>query len=616
MAGRRTGLAGSCFRASGDRARGDGPAVSSADGPLGLNRLVYRAFYHHGLLIAAVPMAVLGYWQRRLEGVHTERLGTCERHCAGRVVSWEEHLAAELAEMFAAAPSGAAAGGTAAGATAAQLARETDSARTWLVRLFLAATFLARALDEEPASGRGRCLLRWAVALLNPSAGMTGPEIVQGLSSGTDPLVHTAVATKPGATACECSGRSTGHAAGATAMGKVAGRICGVRRHRYVTFLDVHADGDVVQLRLDSNGAGGGMPPDRRLAGHCGPVRKGDWISVAVGEPTGGGALPVVAWLGHSQDRLDRGKGTAGRPSGAALRVQSQVLRVLASRLYDAGFLQVASPVLTDSFYGGDCTPFLTVKSDGAQTKALRVTAELALKSVIWAGYRRCFEIGPMFRNESEDRSHLNSFTMLEAYAADLDVAEMARLIALLISECASAVGRPAMEARVCTAGELIAEHLGILISRPDGIAELAARLGMGLAPGKGTAAAVVSKALLASVIPKVPQLLVIDGLPCGGSPLIEDSGSLALRRWIAVGGRFVADIAQEEADFETVSAALRRQLNEDRYPVRRDYSNFLRLLASGFPRTAGAGLSISALVAALADLEDVREILVDQWQR
>jgi elongation factor P--beta-lysine ligase len=487
------------------------------------------------------------------------------------------------------------------------------SSRAWIVMLFAAQIVLHEALAEPPGSGQARVALRWATAWLAIPPVLSPEEVLTRLASGDDPLLHLDVQVTSSTTDAGHPIRVAGWSAVDPAAQLVSGRVMAVRRHRQATFADISGQGGTVQVRLDH-------PPDGGTAGPRGPrgarnIRCGDWISVAVSASPTSDAVPVVAWHEHRSNRVPGNWRALRRPDARVLEIQSVVLHTLSTKLHEAGFLQVVTPVLTNSFYGGRSAPFLTATSTDAVTKALRVTSELGLKSVIASGRTRCFEIGPMFRNESQDHRHLNSFTMMECYASDLDVSGMGELLASLIGNCAEAVDGVPPATRTCTADDLIGKHLGVQISKPAGISDLASCLGADIPVTREDRAALIGRALLTAVIPAEPDLLVIDRLPAGGSPLIRDAGDFALRRWFSYRGVFVADVAQEETDFDTVLSTLRDQLLTDRYPVRRDYRNFLRLLAAGVPSMSGTGLGVSPLVAVLAGLQDVRDLLLDQWQ-
>jgi elongation factor P--beta-lysine ligase len=571
-------------------------------GSAGLNAMGYAAFARHDQLIAAVPAASIGEWHRRIAALPALRREPYARHVPdGASVPAEEHLAAILFDLGVRGLVTV----DAASVDLAPLVTAVTTARKWLAGLFLAVRMFQHALAQPRGSDPARCALRWAAALVMLPQRLDAEEIVGSLRDGLDPLIRLDVAVRRRRRLACATAPVTDTEAPPGSL--VRGRVARVRRHSGVTFADIDTGRGVLGLRLDH------ADPDRPdLA-----IDKGDWVTAAVAPAARGRTGPAepLHWVEHQPNVLARSQVPVELPPPGLLRVQSAVLGEMTRFLHARGFLQCATPVLTDSFYGGASTPFLTVTQSGPACKALRVTSELALKSVIAAGHARCFEIGPMFRNESEDRRHLNSFTMLEYYATDLDVAAMTAFTVDLVSACARAAGAQSPPVRSAAAAELIAAALDLDIRTGSGIAALARHLRTDDPVGETAVAALIGHAVLTVVMPQHPELLIIDGLPAGASPLIKCDASQAARRWISYAGTFLADVAQEETDVATVSSALRTQFVAERYPVRRDYRNFMRLLAAGLPPVAGVGMGVSSLIAILAGLEDVRDGVLDQWQ-
>ena len=82
------------------------------------------------------------------------------------------------------------------------------------------------------------------------------------------------------------------------------------------------------------------------------------------------------------------------------------------------GFTEVQTPVLSNTASGALAKPFSTHHNSLDLDVYLRIALETFQKECIVGGFERVFEIGPCFRNEWMDPSHLQEFTMCEHYAA------------------------------------------------------------------------------------------------------------------------------------------------------------------------------------------------------
>ncbi|MFH0769909.1 MAG: lysine--tRNA ligase [Candidatus Peregrinibacteria bacterium] len=96
-------------------------------------------------------------------------------------------------------------------------------------------------------------------------------------------------------------------------------------------------------------------------------------------------------------------------------------LKSLRQFYWSRGFLEVEIPVLVNAASGALATPFQTHHSALDLDVFLRIALETHQKECLVGGFDRTFSIGPVFRNEGMDPSHLQEFTMCEHYAAYWD---------------------------------------------------------------------------------------------------------------------------------------------------------------------------------------------------
>ena len=104
------------------------------------------------------------------------------------------------------------------------------------------------------------------------------------------------------------------------------------------------------------------------------------------------------------------------------------------------GFLEVETPMLQAVAGGAAAEPFRTRHKALGLDLFLRIAPELYLKRLLVGGFNKVFELNRNFRNEGISRKHNPEFTMLEAYWAYADFAQMADLVEELICHLAESI--------------------------------------------------------------------------------------------------------------------------------------------------------------------------------
>lgn len=352
----------------------------------------------------------------------------------------------------------------------------------------------------------------------------------------------------------------------------LGGRITAVRRHRKTTFADLTWDRQSVQLCLDPT--------------HAAHVGLGDLVVVR--GRTGSTRAGQPALLDVQLDECQHGSVPDVPPTLRTSLVIGPIRRYLDA----AGFVEVLTPVLSDGFGGGAARPFTTWAHASAQTQYLRVTTELALLEAIGSGLRRCYEIGPSFRNEGLRGQAVKEFTMLEAYAVDQTMNELVERTAALIrylDPTAPALARatfdqafaqisgidPADERAVCAAA---AERIPAYHSRSPDVDKLARRLWRN------------------ELRNQLRGLIAISHIPGPSSPLIAGEGRQAQRTWLYLDGVELAEISQNEVRADVLATRFDRQFADDPHPVHRLYQAALTVFENGVPPVAGVGLGVTRL--------------------
>lgn len=353
---------------------------------------------------------------------------------------------------------------------------------------------------------------------------------------------------------------------------QLSGRVTAVRRHSRIVFADLAWDDHNVQIGLS--------PADAR------EIRTGDLLSVAGRTGltrSGRNVLSVDVVRQHAP-------GTP--PPPPASLITSGVLGVMRGCLQEAGFREALTPVLTDGYRGGASRPFTTWGNAAGRGQYLRVTSELALLELIAAGQARCYEIGPSFRNEGLRGQAAKEFTMLEAYAADLDRPGMVSQVTRMLTACCPA----APPLREVTFDEAFEQVSGIKPSDSDALRSLASAEIPGYAARVGDPVLLMRRLWRSRLRARLPGFAAITEIPGPASPLIQGQGRAAQRTWLYLHGAEVAEISSNERDPRVLAAAFAAQFAGDPNAVHRDYQQVIEMFAAGLPPVAGAGLGLNRI--------------------
>lgn len=295
------------------------------------------------------------------------------------------------------------------------------------------------------------------------------------------------------------------------------------------------------------------------------------------------------------------------------------------------GYTEVETPVLQPDAGGATARPFITHHNALDIEMYLRIALELHLKRLIAGGYEKVFEIGRVFRNEGVDTRHNPEFTMLECYEAYGDyhtyMSMVEELVAGLAQElCGSTTisygGRDVQLAapwRRATMSELTSEQVGETVDLDTPVERLRQLCDAHDVPWKEAYGA---GKLLLELYEKTAEhtlwdpTFVID-YPAEVSPLsrehrelpglVERFEAIVVGRELCNGFSELTDPDVQRARFED-QAEQNAAGDDEAMVVDHDY---LRSLDYGLPPTVGLGIGIDRLAMLLADVHNIRDIVL-----
>ncbi len=311
--------------------------------------------------------------------------------------------------------------------------------------------------------------------------------------------------------------------------------------------------------------------------------------------------------------------------------LRSKVISSTRRFLEDRGFLEVETPLLHAVQGGATAKPFVTHHNALDMDLFLRIAPELYLKRLVAGGLERVFEIGRVFRNEGISPRHNPEFTMLELYWAYADYTDAMELTETLVAGLATEIhgtskltygGRDldlTPPWRRATMVELIAEHAGVEVDVAMPIDELRAiakGLRVSFKPAWGPGKLVLEIYEKTSEAEIWGPVFVCD-YPQEVSPLarvhrskpgyVERFEPIVAGRELGNAFSELIDPDDQRARFEA-QAAEKDAGDDEAMSVDEDY---LRALEYGLPPTAGLGIGIDRLVMLLADVPNIRDVIL-----
>lgn len=196
---------------------------------------------------------------------------------------------------------------------------------------------------------------------------------------------------------------------------RIFGRVHTVREHGRLNFVDVWGNGQRMQVVV-------------RGEHH---FRVGAWVEVVgPARPTQRGEMSV--WMEHMREHSCATQALETHPEYGRIpseqrfvvdpglvqhgRTRGRIVRAVREFLWDEGFEEVGTPLISSCSSGAAARPFETHSRAMERDLFLRVAPESHLIRLLMAGFDRIFELGACFRNEGVSERHQPQFDLVECY--------------------------------------------------------------------------------------------------------------------------------------------------------------------------------------------------------
>lgn len=110
-------------------------------------------------------------------------------------------------------------------------------------------------------------------------------------------------------------------------------------------------------------------------------------------------------------------------------KIRIKFIKELRHYLDNLDYYEIESPILNNKASGAVARPFVSHHNALDMDVYLRIAPETYMKRAVIAGFPKVYEIARCFRNEGIDATHLQDFTMIEAYQAYYNYEDNMKLI-------------------------------------------------------------------------------------------------------------------------------------------------------------------------------------------
>lgn len=314
------------------------------------------------------------------------------------------------------------------------------------------------------------------------------------------------------------------------------------------------------------------------------------------------------------------------------LITRSRVIRSIRECFDHMDFIEVETPVLNTIVGGASAKPYkiADVVAPGEQ-HYMRIDPELYLKKLVIGGMDRVYEIGKVFRDVEEDKTHMKEFTLCEAYCSNLNYTDLMELSQELLRQVIRRIMNKTMifdyqgqsidftkDFKKLNLIGTLEEKLGCIF--PEDLESESTRLWLDdILKTKGipcaeprTTPKLIDRLLHRYIAPECIQPTFVIDYPRIMSPLARckvENEQLTERFELFIGGMEICDAYSELNEPAVQVERFKDQavLGDPGYPLDPDY---IHALQYGFPPAGGWGLGIDRFVMLLTNTTDIREIV------
>ncbi|NUM25404.1 MAG: lysine--tRNA ligase [Candidatus Buchananbacteria bacterium] len=317
---------------------------------------------------------------------------------------------------------------------------------------------------------------------------------------------------------------------------------------------------------------------------------------------------------------------------------RSNFIRALREFYWQEGFIELETPILTNTASGALAKPFKTHHNALDIDVYLRIAPETYLKEAVVGGFEKVFELGRLFRNEGIDPSHLQDYTSVEHYVAYWNYEDNMRFTEKLFGTLLKKLfgtttvtikDRTGQAVKVdfkppfktVSFRDLILKDSGIDIDACKTVTELRTQIKkkkIALENVENLGRGNLIDALYKEVSrPKIIQPTFVINHPVDVSPLarrndqnpaIVDRFQLVINTWEVVNAYSeLVDPVDQKNRFETQAKA--KAQGDDEAHGKDD--DFVRALEHGAPPMSGWGMGVDRLITLLSQQDNLRDVVL-----
>ncbi len=304
--------------------------------------------------------------------------------------------------------------------------------------------------------------------------------------------------------------------------------------------------------------------------------------------------------------------------------LRSKIIAFIREFLNKEGYLEVETPILQPIYGGANARPFITRLNALKMRLYLRIAPELYLKRLLVGGFEKIYEIGKCFRNEGVDREHNPEFTILELYSAYKTREDLMYLIKQLFQAIAKKFKNEIVlstsllkkEWQIISLEEFLKQKTGL--SFQDSISKWKKEGGkLGIPLDKSKSKWNIIDDVFKKYRQDIKEPTFIIDQPVELSPLAKrkasDPQKTARFEFIMGGWEIVNAFSElndplDQKERFKAQIALKKKGNEEAHP---QDSDFLEALEYGMPPTAGLGIGLDRLIAALTGAPSLKEVIL-----